>query len=106
MARVKKFLTGLGLTVVIATPEEHDRQMARSLALIHLLGKALLKTGVENVEMATPTHARLMELIDIVRNDPEQLFVDMQTRNRFSKKVRKALIKELMRIDGELDAKA
>ncbi|MFX1252303.1 MAG: prephenate dehydrogenase/arogenate dehydrogenase family protein [Promethearchaeota archaeon] len=103
LEKVVTFLQKLGLEVIISTPEEHDEQMARSLALIHLLGRALLNIGVERNNMATPTHERLMELVDIVRNDPNQLFLDMQTKNRFAANTRKALIKQLVEIDDELD---
>jgi len=102
---IKDFLKELGLTVITATPEEHDKQMAKSLALVHLLGKVSLRTGVERVDMASPTHEMFIEIVNIVRNDPEQLFVDMQFHNRFTRKNRKALLKEMIKIDGELDAK-
>jgi prephenate dehydrogenase len=103
LAHVKEFLTKLGLSVVTATPEEHDREMAKSLALIHLLGRALDKIGVDKVEMATPTHEMFIELVDIVRKDSKELFMDMQRYNRFASDVRKTLLHELMKMDGEID---
>lgn len=103
--KVKDFLEGLGLIVMVTTPKEHDRQMANSLDLIHLLGKLLHKIGVRKTELATPTHEMFMELMDIAKKDSEQLFIDMQTYNRFAPDVRKKMIKALIEIDGELDAK-
>lgn len=105
LVSIKNFLKKLGLNIIMTTPKEHDEQMAMSLILIHFLGKALLKMGLERIELATPTHEQLMELVDIVRSDTEQLFVDMQTHNRFARKARKLLIEKLIKIDGELDAK-
>lgn len=105
LIHVKKFLSELGLSVIISTPEEHDKQMAKSLALIHLLGRVLCKVGANPVEMTTPTHKMFIDLINIVRNDSEQLFVDMQIYNRFTQKTRKVLLQELIKIDGELNAK-
>lgn len=102
LTEIKKFLKGLGLNVIVVDPKEHDKQMAESLALIHLLGKALLNMGVRRTDLATPTHERLMELVDIVENNSEQLFVDMQTHNRFAKKARKCLITKLSKIDSSL----
>jgi len=105
MPHIKRFLTTkLGLTVITTTPKEHDWQMARSLALIHILGTALLRTDVKRVNLTTPTHERLVELVDIVKNDSKQLAIDMQTHNRFARKARKDLIRELKKIDGELEA--
>ena len=103
LIEIKNFLSKLGLTVIISTPEEHDKQMARSLGLIHLLGRSLDKIGVSNVEMTTPTHEMFIELVKIVNNDSEQLFLDMQHYNRFSQGIRKKLLKELTKIDGELN---
>ena len=99
------FLSELGLSVIMSTPEEHDIQMARSLALIHLLGRGLCRVSVNPLEMTTPTHKLFINLVNIVRNDSDQLFVDMQIYNRYARKTRKALLRELLRIDGELDAK-
>ena len=36
---VKTYLTGKGLNVIDATPEEHDRQIAVSLSLTHFIGR-------------------------------------------------------------------
>ena len=103
LMQIKNFLTKLGLIVIVSTPEEHDKQMAKSLALIHLLGRSLNKVGVNDVEMTTPTHEMFLELVNIVKNDSEQLFLDMQRYNRFARDTRKTLINDLIKIDGELD---
>ena len=105
LTQIKSFLRELGLIPITATPEKHDKQMAKSLALIHLLGKALHRINVERIEMSTPTHEKLMKLVDITINESEQLFVDMQLYNRFARETRKNLIKALIKIDGELDEK-
>jgi len=101
--KIKNFLVQFGLEIIEATPEEHDKQMAKSLALIHFLGRGLKHVNVQDVEMATPTHEMFVELVNIVQNDSRQLFVDMQQHNRFTRLIRKALIQELIKIDGEID---
>jgi len=103
LMKIRNFLSKLGLIVIISTPEEHDKQMAKSLGLIHLMGRALTKIGVNKVEMTTPTHEMFIELVNIVKNDSEQLFVDMQQYNRYSQDIRKKLINELIKLDGELN---
>ncbi|MHC1604729.1 MAG: prephenate dehydrogenase/arogenate dehydrogenase family protein [Candidatus Methanofastidiosia archaeon] len=100
-----KFLENLGLEVTMVTPKEHDKQMAKSLALIHLFGKALLEVGIEDIELTTPTHDKLMDLVKIVRNDTEQLFEDMHIYNRFTPGIRKSLIEKLAEINDNLNAK-
>ncbi len=104
LASIKNFLEKLGLHVMEGNPEEHDKQMAKSLTLSYFIGKVLVEMDIEKVEMTTPTHGQLIGLANIVRNDSEQLFVDMQTHNRFARKTRKALIEELIKIDEDLNA--
>jgi prephenate dehydrogenase len=102
IGKIEQFLNQLGLTIIRLNPEEHDYQMAKSLALIHFLGRALKNIGVKKNTLATPTHEMFIELINIVRNDSPQLFLDMHQFNRFTAEVRKQLINELILIDGEL----
>jgi len=100
---IVKFLESLGLEVIISTAEEHDRQMAASLALVHFLGKGLLGIGADKAKFATRTHEMFLELIEIVRKDSKQLFADMHKFNRFASATRKELIQKLTELDGELD---
>ncbi|MBN1785587.1 MAG: prephenate dehydrogenase/arogenate dehydrogenase family protein [Candidatus Methanofastidiosa archaeon] len=101
--KVEGFLHSLGLVTKTTTPENHDMQMARSLALIHYLGNALDRLDIDSVELATKTHEKLRELVTITRNDSKQLFMDMHRYNPYVSKVRKELIGELVDLDKELD---
>ncbi len=103
LAGIKKFLNELGLKVIVAEPEDHDFQMARSLALIHLLGRALEGIGLEKIEMATSSHEMFLDLMNIANNDSMQLFFDIQRYNRFAKGTRKELIANLTKMDSTLD---
>lgn len=99
---VKRFLEKLGLEVIITTPEEHDRQMAKSMVLVHLIGRALLEMGAQEVDLSTKTHEMFIEAAKVAKNDSEELFVDIQTYNRFAKKARKEIIEKLEKIDSKL----
>ena len=103
LASIITFLEKLHLTVITISARDHDYQMAKSLALIHFIGRGLDTIGVKKISLATPTHNTFINLIDIVRNDSKQLFLDMHTYNRFTKEVRKNLIYELIKLDGELN---
>lgn len=103
MEKVKAFVSGLGLVPISATPQEHDEQMARSLALIHFLGNALDKIDIDEVRLATKTHEKLRELVKITKNDSRELFIDMHKYNPFVSSVRKELISSLMELDNFLD---
>jgi len=104
--KVKRFLLSLGLRPYVTTPEEHDKQMASSLAMIHYLGNALDNLDIEKVELATKTHEKLMELVRITRNDSRELFIDMHRYNPFVSVIRKRLIEELKELDCFLDSEA
>ena len=104
--KASAFFRGLGLEVFTVTAEEHDRDMARSLALIHLLGRALLSVGADQVKISTKTHERLLELVAITNHDSRQLFLDMHRFNRHTARARKVLLEELTKLDQELSARA
>ncbi len=99
---LESFLTSLGLVVLRTTPEEHDRQMARSLALIHYLGSALSDLDIQSVTIKTATHARLCELVAITNNDSPQLLYDMHAYNPYAAEVRERLLGALHDLDNSL----
>lgn len=99
---VCSFLESLGLVVILSSPEDHDREMARSLALIHFLGRSLSVIGVCDVTISTVTHERLLEIVEITNNDSSQLLIDMHVYNPFAAGVRKKMISELRSLDKKL----
>ena len=103
IAKVQAYMTELGLVPIVSTPEEHDKQMAKSLALIHFLGNALDKIDIDEVRLATKTHEKLKELVKITKNDSKELFMDMHKYNPFVSSVRKELINNLLELDEFLD---
>jgi prephenate dehydrogenase len=96
------FIESMGLRVIETTPDEHDRQMARSLALIHYLGSALSGLDIESVTIKTATHARLCELVAITNNDSPQLLSDMHTYNPYAAEVREKVLSALHALDKRL----
>jgi len=103
LEKVKDVLHELGMETIVTTPEEHDKQMSKSLLLIHYLGRALSQISAENVDLYTPTHKKLMALVEIVKNDSEQLFRDMHLYNQYSQEARKELIDALTKLDKSLE---
>jgi prephenate dehydrogenase len=102
--RIKKFFLGLGLEVIETTPLEHDQQAAKSLLLTQLIGRALVEMGAKEQKIDTIGYKNLLKLRVIASNDSEQLFVDMNRFNRFSKKTRNELIESLNKIEETLEA--
>lgn len=101
--QVKAYLKSKGLAVIETTPQEHDMQMAKSLVLSHLIGRALIEMKAGNLEIDTRGYRDLVKIVDAVRHDSLQLFEDMNHYNRFSKKSRKEFIKSMLNVEKRLE---
>ena len=104
VSKVKRWLEGKGLQVIVTTPVRHDFEMARTQALFHFLARGVAETGIRAGRLSTPGPAKLFEDFRDVQNDSLQLFQDLHRMNRFTAAVRKQLIKYLSRLDTELSA--
>lgn len=93
--RVAAFLrASLRLEVIIATPEEHDRQAATSQGLTHLLARAYGSLG-DIPLVRTPSFDLLMKALDMVRHDSPDVFEAITSGNPYVARVRDRLIEEL-----------
>jgi len=101
-AAICGFLRSLELVLVEATPEEHDRQMALSQAVFHLIAQAMkrLEWGVK--PLSTPGPESFFRLVNTVQRDTDQLFLDIECENPFAAECRRQFIEEIERIDSEL----
>lgn len=102
LKKIERFLQSIGLETITASPEEHDKQMGKSQLMLHFIGNALFGIGANEVEMATPNHAKLMEVAGAVKNNSGLLFRDMNRFNRFAAGARRELINELARLDAAI----
>ncbi|MBS1271988.1 MAG: T-protein [Candidatus Marinimicrobia bacterium] len=101
-ACIKSYLKEKGLQVIEATPEEHDRQIARSQVLTHFIGRGLSIYGAKGIAIDTEGYKRLLHILDVVENDTPQLFTDMNKYNRFAEAARHEFIQALQEIEQEL----
>ena len=84
------------------SPEEHDRQAARTQAIFHLLARAMGRLGWGDDEIATPGPDAFFRQVTTLQNDSFQLFVDMQRDNPFAVAYRREFIEALASLDREL----
>ncbi len=103
--KIKFYLESLGLKVIEATAQQHDRQMAESQALFHFLARGVAQLRISPDVISTPGPAKMFQDFGDVRNDSLQLFRDLQRFNPFAPSVRRKLIDSLIRIDRELAKK-
>ncbi len=103
LSGVERFLNGLGLNVLVCSPEVHDRAMASTQVIVQFLGRAFLDMGLTGQDMATPGYDTLIDLLKVVQSDAWQLFCDLQTFNRFAKEMREKLVASLLSINQRLN---
>lgn len=92
---VNEFLRRLGLDVILTTPDQHDRDIARTQAIVQFLGRALEQMRAEPREVDTSGYRRLLEILHYVSRDTWELFVDMQSLNPYAKEARDELLRTL-----------
>lgn len=96
---IRDFLQGLGLEVIETTPREHDRKLARTQAIFHLISQALKELDWRGQRLSTPGPAAFYRLAETVQNDTSELFRDMEQRNRYAGASRRRFINKLREID-------
>ena len=99
---VLRYLKSLGLITLETTPEEHDRQIARTQAVFHLIAQACKRLNWGGEDITTPGPETFFKLLKSVQNDTDQLFFDLQRENQHAAKARAEFIEEVIRLDGDL----
>ncbi len=85
----------MGLTVIILSAEQHDREAAHTQGLTHLLGRVLQILDVRESAMATTGYQVLCQLREQTCHDTWQLFIDLQRQNSYTPAMRRELQKAL-----------
>jgi prephenate dehydrogenase len=101
---VRRYLSGRGLAVIEAGAEEHDRQIAVSLALTHFIGRSLSGFGARGLAIDTEGYRRLLHILGVVENDTWQLFHDMHRYNAYAAETRRAFMDAMAAIERRLAA--
>lgn len=102
---VKDFLRGLDLVVIESTPEEHDRQIAQTQAIFHLIAQTIKDLGWGVKAISTPGPDTFYRLVKTVQQDTSQLFEDMARENPFASEYRKRFMNTLAEIDKKLETR-
>ncbi|MBU6323790.1 prephenate dehydrogenase/arogenate dehydrogenase family protein [Patescibacteria group bacterium] len=83
-AKVKRFFEELGLDVIEMTAEEHDREIAGTLFLTHLIGQVVTQGNFRRTDIDTVSFGFLMDAVESVQNDTA-LFEDVYRYNPYCK---------------------
>lgn len=100
--QVKEVLNKLEVKIIETTPDEHDKQAAISLSLVHFAGRGLEEFGFKEQEIKTLGFERLLKVMETVTNDSFQLFLDMQNFNPYAKEARERFIESLKNVDKKI----
>lgn len=100
--KIKLACEKLGLAVHVMSPEDHDKLAAMSQAYVHLIGRIGQKVGVKSTPIDTVGFRRMLAMQEVVTNDSDQLFIDMNRFNPFTKAMRQQVKKALDEIESEL----
>jgi prephenate dehydrogenase len=103
---IRDYLQSLGLEVIETKPEEHDREMAETQAVFHLVSRAIQSAGLSRRRISTPGPEQFFDLLYSLQNDSPELFLDLESHNPYAASVRRRLIQALMDLDEQISATA
>ena len=83
---LRSFLEQCGFVIIEKTPEQHDRELAETLFLTHLVGQAVARAGFSRTSIDTVSFGFLMDAVESVKNDTA-LFTDVYHFNPFCQEV-------------------
>lgn len=87
--RIAAFLRHvLRLTVIMTTPEEHDREAALVQGLTHLIARILVRMEPLPRRMTTASFDLLMRATEMVRHDSPAVFLAIEQANPHARPVR------------------
>lgn len=87
LEEIANLWNGLGLKIVVMTPEEHDRAMARTQALEQIIGRILIMLDVDDEEIDVPGYKKLVALKRLLEADDDALFRNIQIYNPFARDI-------------------
>ena len=99
---IRTYLEGLGLLVIETTPEDHDRCIAQSQAIFHLIARIIKQLGWGSHPISTPGPTVFYQLVEGVQHDTDQLFQDLERQNPYAQECRRQFIDRLLQLDEEL----
>ena len=73
--------------MIVTSPEEHDQQNAKTLSLVHFIGRSLSASKINEQKIYTPGYADLLKILPHTTSDNWRLFYDMHNYNPFAEKL-------------------
>ncbi len=99
---IKTFLESIPLKVIEMSADDHDRYAAYSMTYFSLIGKIGNQLKIKSTPIDTPWFEKLLALQQVVANDSDQLFWDMQQYNPYAYQLRQKIASQLQKIENTL----
>ncbi len=102
--KIKTYLASKELVLIESTPEDHDEQIAISLALTHYIGRTLSEFGAAPLGIDSEGYKRLLHILEVVEHDTWQLFYDMHQYNPYAKEKRIAFMQAMQKMNERIES--
>lgn len=79
LGKIYDYLESKNLIVLTKTPEEHDNEIAYVLGLTHLIGQAVKRMNLPDLELTTPSYAKLLDMREIQGKHSWDLFKSIES---------------------------
>lgn len=99
---VIRVLRNVGLRTLQLSPKEHDRLMAETVFLTQFLGRIVVGSGLRRRPPVTGNYAQLLQLVETVRHDTRELFIDMVAYSGECRRVVGALRRSFTAVGKEI----
>jgi prephenate dehydrogenase len=100
---IKQWLQKKHLAIIETTPDNHDQEIAVSLALTHFIGRSLSEFGALPLNIDTEGYKRLLHILDVTNNDTMQLFEDMHNYNPYAQSKREDFMRAMETMNAHLE---
>lgn len=95
----------LKLNVIETTPEKHDRDMSYVMGLTHMMAKVFAMMNVGETAQTTRTYDLLLEMVDMIKDDSDDLFLAIQEENPFVEDTKSRFFESVSKLQKRLDRK-
>lgn len=103
-SKVKDFLeNSLGLNVFVCTADEHDMQMAYVQGLTHMIAKVFQMMNLPEINQETRTFELLRKMVDVVKDDSDELFQAIQTDNPYVAETKDKFFRAVKELESKLN---
>lgn len=93
----------LKLNVTQCSAEDHDRDMAYVQGLTHIIAKSFSKMNVPDLLNKTQTYIDLVDMVNLIKDDSDELFRAIQNYNPYAKDVRTRFFNRVKEVESNLE---